>query len=308
MMTNDTSAAPAAADPDEDASICPLTLKPLPSSDLDVGVIYDSASPFDGSKCGHRCTLEALIRYIQGEPVDGNNEKIHNTTSKGGAPVCPICHVPIMSVCDGIVASEKLREKAVVVCFRYAKQNYYLSVPKSCAGTSGWSIFKRASTAQDRIANVLGMSTKSGGLKVGFFILVADMLYLPFMVYETCSFHWIRFYFIHQILHKGKVLSNPTIAADEISNQLIGLSKLSSKGGKPSLVVMGTRAGKEVINAPGTASHSYRAVSFSIFRWGVTFLFNTTRNVIGGIFLFAKTLFILPAQQEEDDNRRRRND
>lgn len=149
-----------------DTSVCPLTLKSLPSPSLDVGVVFDCGLPFSDSKCAHKCTLDALVRYIQGEPVRGDtNEKIQNTTSKGGGPVCPACHVPIISVCDGIFASETLREKACVVCFRYGKQNYFLSVP-SCSGASAWSIFKKASTAQDRIAYVLGMSTKNGGLKV----------------------------------------------------------------------------------------------------------------------------------------------
>jgi len=258
-------------------TLCPLTLKSLPSSSLDVGVAVDCGLPFSDSKCAHKCTLDALVRYIQGEPVlgDTKNEKIQNTTNKGGGPLCPVCHAPIISVCDGIFASETLREKACVVCFRYGKQNYFLSVPSSSSGASAWSIFKKASTAQDRIAYVLGMSTKNGGLK---------------------------------ILHRGMVLyPNTKRSASEISNQLIDLSKSSCKGAKPSLVVMGTRSGKEVTSAPGTASHSYRAVFFSLFQWGITFLFNTTRSVIGGIFLFAKSLFILPAHQDDDGDRQRDN-
>jgi len=118
-------------------------------------------------------------------------------------------------------------------------------------------------TAQHRIASVLGMNMKSGGLK---------------------------------ILYKGKVICpDPKKSADEMSEQLLDLSNASGKGSKPSLVVMGTRSGDEVISAPGTASSSYREGMLSILRWGVVFLFNTTRNILGGLVLFAKSLFIMPA-------------
>ena len=165
-------------------------------------------------------------------------------------------------ICDGATAKLPVREKANIVSFRYGKHNYYLSVPSS-PEKAGW--FRQTSkiTAQHRIASVLGMNMKSGGLK---------------------------------ILYKGKVICpDPKKSADEMSKQLLDLSNASGKGSKPSLVVMGTRSGDEVINAPDTASSSYREGMLSLLRWGVVFLFNTTRNILDGLVLFAKSLFIMPA-------------
>ena len=263
-------------------SLCPITLESLPESDLDVGVVCGASSPFDGgdgddskndNHCSHcRCSLDALVRYVQGVPVVGRDGKVLRSATAGtrasSSLVCPVCHGPIGSICDGATVSYHcklpVREKAniVHVSFRYGKHNYYLSVPSS-PEKAGW--FRQTSkiTAQHRIASVLGMNMKSGGLK---------------------------------ILYKGKVICpDPKKSADEMSKQLLDLSNASGKGSKPSLVVMGTRSGDEVINAPDTASSSYREGMLSLLRWGVVFLFNTTRNILDGLVLFAKSLFIMPA-------------
>ena len=257
-------------------SLCPITLESLPESDLDVGVVWGASSPFDGgdgddskndNHCSHcRCSLDALVRYVQGVPVVGRDGKVLRSATAGtrgsSSLVCPVCHDPIRSICDGATVKLPVREKANIVSFRYGKHNYYLSVPSS-PEKAGW--FRQTSkiTAQHRIASVLGMNMKSGGLK---------------------------------ILYKGKVICpDPKKSADEMSKQLLDLSNASGKGSKPSLVVMGTRSGDEVISAPDTASSSYRAGMLSLLRWGVVFLFNTTRNILDGLVLFAKSLFIMPA-------------
>ena len=275
------------ADDSAALSLCPITLESLPDSDLDVGVVFGGASPFGGGGDGTgadatsknenlcRCSLDALVRYVQGVPVIGRDGKVLTsaTASAKGASslVCPVCHGPIGSICDGISASKKLREKVDVVSFRYGKHNYYLSVPRSLE--KGWFGWRRIVTAQERIASVLGMNMKNGGLK---------------------------------ILYKGKVICPDSKgSAEEISKQLLNLSNASAgkKGGKPDLVVMGTRSGDEVISAPGTASSSYREGMFSLVRWGIVFLFSTARNILGGLVLFAKSLFIMPAAPSDGTSR-----
>lgn len=275
---------PGATDDSAALSLCPITLESLPDSDLDIGVVFGGNFPFDDGEVDGadttknetlcRCSLDALVRYVQGVPVVGKDGKVLTsaTSATRGASslVCPVCHGPIGTICDGIAASGKLREKVDVVSFRYGKYNYCLSVPSS--SEKGWFGQKQNVTAQERIASVLGMNMKSGGLK---------------------------------ILHKGKVICpDPKRSAEEISKQLMDLSQAPAgkKGGKSKLVVMGTRSGDEVMSAPGTASSSYRKGMLSLIRWGIVFLLNTSRNILGGLVLFAKSLFIMPAAPSDGRN------
>ena len=278
---------PGTTDDSAALSLCPITLESLPDSELDVGVVFGGSNfPSDGGEVDGpdttknetlcKCSLDALVRYVQGVPVIGQNGKVLTSemaaTRGASSLVCPVCHGPIGTISDGIAASGELREKVDVVSFRYGKHNYYLSVPSS--SEKGWFGQKRNVTAQERIASVLGMNIKSGGLK---------------------------------ILHKGKVICpDSKRSAEEISRQLIELSHAPAgkKGGKPILVVMGTRSGDEVMSAPGTASSSYReGRMLSLVRWGIVFLLNTTRNILGGLVLFAKSLFIMPAAPSDGRNR-----
>ena len=271
---------PGTTDDSPALSLCPITLESLPDSDLDVGVVFGGDNgEVDGPDATTnetlcRCSLDALVRYVQGVPVIGQDGKVLTSATvatRSASPlVCPVCHGPIGTICDGIAATGKLREKVDVVSFRYGKHNYYLSVPSSLE--KGWFGQKRNVTAQERIASVLGMNIKSGGIK---------------------------------ILYKGKVICpDPKRSAEEISRQLIELSHAPAgkKGGKPNLVVMGTRHGDEVISAPGTASSSHREGMLSLVRWGILFLLNTTRNILGGLVLFAKSLFIMPAAPSDGRN------
>ena len=279
---------PGTTDDSPALSLCPITLESLPDSDLDVGVVFGGNFPsYDSEVDGAdttknetlcRCSLDALVRYVQGVPVIGQDGKVRTsataaTRSRGASSlVCPVCHGSIGTITDGIAASGTLQQKVDVVSFRYGKHNYYLSVPSS--SEKGWFGQKRNVTAQERIASVLGMNMKSGGLK---------------------------------ILYKGKVICpDRKRSAEEISRQLIELSHAPAgkKGGKPILVVMGTRSGDEVMSAPGTASSSYREEGMlSLVRWGIVFLLNTTRNILGGLVLFAKSLFIMPAAPSDGRNR-----
>ena len=276
---------PGTTDDSAALSLCPITLESLPDSDLDVGVVFGGNFLSDGGEVDGadttknetlcRCSLDALVRYVQGVPVIGLDGKVRTsaTAATRGASslVCPVCHGAIVTISDGIAACGTVREKVDMVSFRYGKHNYYLSVPSS--SEKGWFGQKRNVTAQERIASVLGMNMKSGGLK---------------------------------ILYKGKVICpDPKRSAEEISKQLIELSHAPAgkKGGKPNLVVMGTRSGDEVMSAPGTASSSYREGMLSLVRWGIVFLLNTTRNIFGGLVLFAKSLFIMPAAPSDGRNR-----
>ena len=86
-------------------------------------------------------------------------------------------------------------------------------------------------------------------------------------------------------------------AAAVISGQLIELSN-AGRDNKPSLVVMGTRAGTELREAGDNFSPLWSRIS--IVRWGISFLRNAARgarDLLGGLFLFTKTLFILPGRE-----------
>lgn len=169
--------------------MCPLTKKALPEDSLETAVMFGAAVPsFNIKSCGHACTMEALIDFLE----------------EGGVK-CPECETShVISICD-VKAAESLmmcggddEESSFehqLIAFRYGSRVFWLTVPE---GT----------TAQDRIAQVLG---------------IKDCL---------------------QVLHHGKtVCPDESKSEEDISNNLIGMSK-SEKGKKPSLVIMGKRTGR----------------------------------------------------------------
>lgn len=234
------------------AALCPLTLKPLPEAGERVGYVYGCANPFREGEdvgCGHRHSLSALVRHV----------------GEGSTPICPLCNsTPILSICDGIAASKDGRKGSSLVCFRYSRQNYYLSVPKRTGSSGMFSFFfsNPDATAQERVAQVLDV-------RDGF-----------------------------KILQRGKVIyPNSSASAAVISGQLIELSN-AGRDNKPSLVVMGTRAGTELREAGDNFSPLWSRIG--IVRWGISFLRNAARgarDLLGGLFLFTKTLFILPGRE-----------
>jgi hypothetical protein len=114
--------------------ICPLSLCKLPTDPHDVAFIWSdptalfnndlppSIPPNNKYGCGHKCSLQALVQYIQ-----------HPAT----IAVCPVCGVcPISAVCDGVIMAEKNKEKFndrnnevnKSFLFRFGKQIYRLAV------------------------------------------------------------------------------------------------------------------------------------------------------------------------------------
>mmetsp|Transcript_9096 Transcript_9096/g.10503 ORF Transcript_9096/g.10503 Transcript_9096/m.10503 type:complete len:203 (+) Transcript_9096:94-702(+) len=158
----------------EDQSFCPLTLKPLPKDPLEVGYIYSthksntSDSNFFG--CGHWCTLQSLLTYVQEIRSRNSNSGTANLTqgNKSRDMMCPVCNEsPIILIVDGYVQEQFAVEKECStkykdfernetrmkenVYFRFEKRHYRLTV---------------VTNAQSRICGVLGLDRKT--LKVVF--------------------------------------------------------------------------------------------------------------------------------------------
>lgn len=258
--------------------LCPLTLGSLPTNCLEVAVLYKSTVPNSTQQeCGHRCTLMSLVDYLN-EPINMSTNRIaptittaqHHTTT--ASRICPVCgEAPIVSVYDGMAAKSLVGETSLpIVAFRYGKQMYRLTVPFNDTNTSSWrnrivsggSSSSSPCTAQDRIAQVLGMRL-SNNLK---------------------------------ILHKGKVLyPDPKSSLKDVSEHLLDISKSDGlKKVKPSLVVMGTQIGKEL--------HINQTMGwFGMLTWGVSFVFRSFVHLLGGAFLFFRS--ILPSNTDQPQNR-----
>lgn len=163
--------------------------------------------------CGHRCTLLPLAQYLE----TGEND------------ACPVCNnAHVTSVCDEVAASilkrtassgkpgtntEQQQEldrssSSSIVAFRYGKHLYRLAV----GGGEN-----QEQTAQERIAYVLGLDINGDEL---------------------------------QILHKGEIIYPPestsnSSSSEAISSQLLEISKNDIQSyKKPSLIIMGKRAGR----------------------------------------------------------------
>jgi hypothetical protein len=164
--------------------ICPLSLSKLPTDPHDVAFIWSdpkalfkndlnsSIPPNSKHGCGHKCSLNALVQYLQ-----------HTAT----IALCPVCGAyPISAVCDGVVMAENRRkdtfndrtnEKNESFLFRFGKQVYRLAVvanPNTPPPTSFLRMvhFLRNklsaaadTTVQGRLCQVLQLDDKT--LKVG---------------------------------------------------------------------------------------------------------------------------------------------
>jgi len=147
-------------------SISPSTSSPLQLSSLelldnfpnenplDVGVVFESASC---DSCGHRFRLDTLVRYLDGTL---NRASPHHE--------CPECGRRISWVYDERISKQGGVHddfSAPVVLFKYNKQTFCLSVENK--NNTRWWQRIATFTAQERIAEVLGMNVKSG-MKVHF--------------------------------------------------------------------------------------------------------------------------------------------
>lgn len=200
--------------------LCPITQQPLSLSDpLDIAVVYNTAVPFVAGVnpgCGHRCSLLPLVRYLQGDDDQDSPAGGKKKARARPPPVhlCPSCgKSPIISLCDEVSASILLGGGGGV-----GETDSALPRKDVVGFRYGKHNFRLAvggteanAYAQDRIANVLGLRVE-GDLK---------------------------------ILHNGKVIyPNSKASPEEISIHILGISRDDiCKKKKPSLVVMGARAG-----------------------------------------------------------------
>jgi hypothetical protein len=166
--------------------------------------------------------------------------------------VCPVCQKSVGLICDARVATtndERDDNNNTIVRFKYGKQIYQLSTiavkPTKTTPTSSWiwSFFSRvkdsSSTSTDETTTILAQDR----------------------IREAMQFVDLK------ILHKGKVIYPCSIEEEKISQQLLDLS---SPNQKISLVVMGTRQGRQLKEPPpppkkNATRHSYVTVLFSPF-------------------------------------------
>jgi hypothetical protein len=178
-----------------DDIICPLTLRNLPTDPLDIAYIWSDLNAFYNSQsssvtkrigCGHKCTLQALLQYVQ-HPA--NQQQV-------GTILCPVCCTcPILAICDGVIRAEnddddddiyKCKEKKnSSFQFRYGKQVYRLAVVQHDFLPSSYVSFifnviknkltPTDTTVQGRICQVLQLDEKT--LKVSLFVCLFCSLF-----------------------------------------------------------------------------------------------------------------------------------
>jgi hypothetical protein len=236
---------------------------------LEVALVYnkveDRRCSSEEGKCGHALRWDPLIRSLE------SRERSN----------CPICNEPIALVCDGLVASsssggaaiqqeDKPKKKPAIVTFKYGKQVYRLSIPpvtttqpnsdaSTTTATSQIGLLLRwtmqfllpfaqprdnqnnnnPATVQHRIAQAFGMN-----LEHGLKILNKGKILYPLQPTPAT---------------KGADCSTTTLT--DLSDCLVKISESdwelsSSIIKKPSLVVMGTRSGKEEFGRNPTTSSS----------------------------------------------------
>mmetsp|Transcript_8828 Transcript_8828/g.12510 ORF Transcript_8828/g.12510 Transcript_8828/m.12510 type:complete len:257 (-) Transcript_8828:134-904(-) len=244
-------------------SISPSTSSPLqPSSlelldtfanenPLDVGAVFESASC---DSCGHRYRLDTLVRYLDGTL---NRASPHHE--------CPECGRRISWVYDEVIAKHggvHYASSASVVLFKYNKQIFCLTVENK---TTRWWQRSPTFTAQERMAEVLGMNVKSG----------------------------------MKVLCKGKVLyPNLKMSASDISKRLIDISLNDLKSRKPSLVIMGTRAGNELQRKPQGIFVAW----YGMMQWSFGLMFRITYVTFSMLLWPLHYLRALPQTRNADSS------
>jgi hypothetical protein len=283
-------------------SICPFTFKSIGTlHSEDVAIIYESnpllaAAAVDAPKihCGHSCTLSNLVSYLHDTPYPGTK-------------LCPVCQSSsAYFICDfmsSTAVSRRASEHAQqithgsvgsvddagrIVSFRYGTIVYFLWVKnatQSVSSSSYTSFFRTRvrGNALDRIAHVLDMDVRYG-LKV---------------------------------IHKGKIIyphqgknsiSSKDESSDEISEKLLDISDsdIIHCRKKPSLVVMGLRIHKTSdMKANTTLPDMIFSVALQITPWylwnkiacGVRWTFSSLLSLLGGIFVFFRSILFPPQTQ-----------
>jgi len=209
---------------------CPLTDRDIDSvNPFDVAVIHHlhrkKETVHDDDDEAIMCCLVPLISHLY-------------STSSSSIKDDPLLPKTVESIYDGISNTLLLREDSErndnenydVVSFKFNKHsyhlavlkeketNYYLSRIKSIFGVNGGGVGGALieTLAQDRIGKVLGMDSKRNT----------------------------------KVLYKGKVIyPNKGLSPKQISQKLIEISKSDQreKRRNPSLVVMGTRKGENMV-------------------------------------------------------------
>ena len=251
-------------DAPEDVAICPHTLKPISSIDKSELAVINP----EQSECGHKCSLPHLVSYVHDANV-------------GSTRSCPVClQSKVMVVCDGN-ADRLLRkgkdeidvEEQQFVCLRYGPIHYYLSLRSSSSRIP-------TSSALSRIEAVLGVDVKQ-----------------------------------MKIIHNGKIIfPDKTNSNQDVSEKIVSISSLdiAKKRKKPSLVVMGVR--KQQAYSKGSISNATVGVKdillaivsmltpTSLWRnisWGMGWTINTTKSLLGGLYLFAQSMLFPPQHRNE---------
>ena len=253
-----------------DAALCPYTLKPISSIDKSALAVINP----EQSECGHKCSLPHLVSYI-------------HDASAGSTHFCPVClQSKVTVVCDGNAADKVLRggphgendAQEQVVCLRYGPIHYYLSLQYlSLQSTS--SRITATSCALSRIGGVLGVDVKHG----------------------------------MKIIHNGKIIY-PDKTNNDVSEKILSISSLdiAKKRKKPSLVVIGIR--KRQLYSQGSKSNAAAGVKGIIFAivsmltprslwsnmsWGMGWTINTTKSLLGALYLFAQSMLYPPQHRDE---------
>jgi hypothetical protein len=234
---------------------------------LDIAVVFNSVQNENG-KCGHALTWDPLICSLESRQL---------TT-------CPICEEPIALVCDGAVASGSSPGQQVVT-FKFGKQIFRLSVPSQASESSpkaktslfGWIVSflspfsqnsKKIETAQQRMAQALGII----GIKI---------LYKGKVLYHEQQQHQSS---------QAQPAAQSLAGSTDLSNRLLEISQSGWESKKASLVVMGTRAGSELVERgePTTSWENVWLLPFHILQSSLAWCW----KLFG---VFAKSL--LPSSQ-----------
>jgi len=245
-----------------DAALCPYTLKPISSIDKSALAVINP----EQSECGHKCSLPHLVSYI-------------HDASAGSTNSCPVClQSKVTVVCDG--NADILRgghgendAQEQVVCLRYGPIHYYLSLQSTSSRITS------TNCALSRIGVVLGVDVKHG----------------------------------MKIIHNGKIIY-PDKTNNDVSEKILSISSLdiAKKRKKPSLVVIGIR--KRQLYSQGSKSNAAAGVKGIIFAivsmltprslwsnmsWGMGWTINTTKSLLGALYLFAQSMLYPPQHRDE---------
>jgi len=251
-----------------DTALCPYTLKPISSIDKSELAVINPKNP----ECGHQCSLPHLVSYV-------------HDAHAGSTHLCPVClQSKVTVICDGNAdralhagKGENDVKEPKIVCLRYGPIHYYLSIQSTSSRMTA------ASCALSRIGVVLGVDVKHG----------------------------------MKIIHNGKIIYPDKTTNNEMmmtSEKILSISSIdiAKKRKKPSLVVMGVR--KRQMQWKGSKSNGaavgVKDILFALFSmltprslwtnlsWGMGWIINTTRSLLGGLYLFVQSMLYPPQHRD----------